>query len=69
MADITMCSSKSCAIRGMCYRQKTKESENQSWCNFEYTCNENSGFNDYLPLTVKENINIIKEIKSVFSQY
>ena len=60
MADFTMCASERCPVRGTCYRQKAKASENQSWCNFEYTCNENNGFIDYMALTVKENINIIK---------
>ena len=60
MGDITMCTSKNCPVRSTCYRQRAKASENQSWLNFEYTCNENSGFNDYMSLVVKENINIIK---------
>lgn len=60
MADITMCTSENCPVRSTCYRQRAKTSQYQSWCNFEYTCNINSGFNDYIPLTVKENINIIK---------
>lgn len=60
MSDITMCTSENCPVRATCYRQRAKASEYQSWCNFEYTCNENNGFIDYITLTVKENKNIIK---------
>ena len=59
MADITMCSSINCPVRGTCYRTKA-ESEMQSWYNFEYVCNENNGFADYIPMTPKKNENIIK---------
>lgn len=60
MSNFTMCASQNCPVKFTCYRQNAKVSENQSWLNFEYTCNENSGFNDYISLTVKENINVVK---------
>ena len=48
IADITMCSSETCSERERCYRAMAKPSEYQSWSNFEYTCNENSGFCDFI---------------------
>ena len=48
IADITMCTSGSCPYRDECYRVRAKPSEYQSWSNFEYTCNENSGFDDFI---------------------
>lgn len=47
IADITMCTSVNCPERDGCYRAQTKPSVMQSWSNFEYTCNENSGFEDF----------------------
>ena len=46
--DITMCVSEACTERERCYRAMAKSSEYQSWSNFEYTCNENSGFEDFI---------------------
>lgn len=48
MADITMRTSENCPIRDSCYRMQAEPSQFQSWSNFEYTCNENSGFDDYI---------------------
>ena len=48
--DITMCSSETCLERERCYRAMAKPVEYQSWSNFEYTCNENSGFEDFIPV-------------------
>ena len=48
MSDITMCASENCPKREKCYRAMAKASEYQSWSNFEYTCNENSGFDDFI---------------------
>ena len=48
IADITMCSSKNCPMKEKCYRTKAKASEYQSWSNFDYTCNENSGFEEFI---------------------
>ena len=48
IADITMCTSKNCPYRDECYRAMAKASEYQSWSNFEYTCNKNSGFDDFI---------------------
>ena len=48
MSDITMCTSNDCPKRENCYRAMAKPSESQSWCNFEYHCNENSGFCEFI---------------------
>lgn len=48
MPDITMCTSKHCQYRNKCYRIRARPDEFQSWVNFEYTCNENSGFCDFI---------------------
>lgn len=50
MPDISMCLSDNCPMRDSCYRAQAKSSQYQSWCNFEYTCNEESGFCDYIKL-------------------
>ena len=52
IADITMCSSKFCPMREECYRAQAKEDSVQSWNNFEYTCNEDSGFCDFIKMPV-----------------
>ena len=48
IADITMCSSENCPYKEKCYRTKANPSNFQSWSNFEYTCNEDSGFEDFI---------------------
>lgn len=48
MSDITMCSSINCTKRDNCYRATAKASKWQSWSNFECTCNENNGFEDFI---------------------
>lgn len=48
IADITMCTSQDCPMKDKCYRTQAKASNYQSWNNFEYVCNENSGFDDYI---------------------
>ena len=48
MADITMCTGLNCPKREECYRTKANPSPLQSWSNFEYTCNEDSGFCDFI---------------------
>ena len=48
MPDITMCYSNNCPERQNCYRYTAKPSMYQSWSNFEYVCNENSGFEDFI---------------------
>ena len=50
MPDITMCVSEACTERERCYRAMAKPSECQSWSNFEYTCNEDSGFEDFISM-------------------
>lgn len=49
MADITKCSSQFCPLKSRCYRQLAcDERHYQSYSNFEYTCNENTGFQDFI---------------------
>lgn len=50
MPDITMCSSSGCPMKEECYRSRAKPDTLQSWTNFEYSCNENSGFNEYIKI-------------------
>ena len=59
--DITMCSSITCPIRADCLRTRTASNKiNQSWIDFGYTCNENSGFANYIARISRKNENIIK---------
>ena len=49
MSDITMCTSIKCPQLNTCYRAQAKpDNLCQSWSDFEYTCNEESGFEDYI---------------------
>ena len=50
IADITMCTSENCPYRDECYRVRAKPGKYQSWSNFEYVCNENSGFENFMPV-------------------
>ena len=44
-----MCVSMHCPMREKCYRATAKPDQFlQSYANFEYTCNEDSGFDDYI---------------------
>ena len=47
-----MCTSKHCPYKNRCYRATKGDSDdiNQSYVNLEYTCNENSGFDMYIPV-------------------
>lgn len=52
MTDIIMCSSDNCPMKSKCYRSNgTKGLE---YFNFEYTCNENSGFCDFILMIKSE---------------
>lgn len=55
MADITKCSSLNCPMKKTCYRQMAKSDTLQSWANFEYTCNEGSGFDYFILAEEKDN--------------
>lgn len=48
MPDITMCTSNECPVRDQCYRKQAKPSNWQSWANFEYSCNKDSGFQEFV---------------------
>ena len=48
--DLTLCTSTECPQRETCLRAQGKpEPRYQSYSNFEYFCNKNSGFADYIP--------------------
>lgn len=61
MADITMCSSKNCPMRATCYRSRAQASKYQSRYDFEYICNEYSGFPDYIKMEIKVSKNVYKQ--------
>ena len=46
--EITMCASQNCPKKDTCYRVQAKPGDYQSWSNFEYVCNEENGFCDYM---------------------
>lgn len=50
MPDITLCTAELCPYRDTCYRYKAEPDKLQSYSNFEYTCNENNGFEYYIPI-------------------
>lgn len=41
-------------MRDECYRVQAKIDEYQDWNNFEYTCNENSGFDNFIRTTKED---------------
>ena len=45
---MTMCTSTECPMRKDCYRAYSGSEDQQDYFNFEYTCNENSGFSDFI---------------------
>lgn len=48
MPDITMCTSENCPVKDKCYRTQATPGTWQSWANFEYSCNEENGFEEFL---------------------
>ena len=50
MPDMTMCSSQACPMKYECYRKMAIPNKFQSFSNFEYTCNEQNGFKDYIAI-------------------
>lgn len=56
MADVILCTSTECPVRHSCYRAKASPQnlQTQRCQNFEYTCNEDNGFADYIQLTLKD---------------
>lgn len=57
MADITICMSKECPQRKSCYRAMAVPDRYQSYADFEYVCNEESGFEDFMPILSYDKIN------------
>lgn len=52
MPDITMCLSESCPYKNKCYRaQANPNPYYQSYSNFEYVCNKESGFEDFIKMS------------------
>ena len=54
--EITMCTSEICPMKDTCYRTQANPNTYQSWCNFEYTCNAENGFCDYIEIRRREKI-------------
>lgn len=48
MSGVTMCYSDNCPIKKNCYRASIRPGDASSWTNFEYTCNEFSGFDSFI---------------------
>lgn len=48
IAKMTMCTSTGCQMREECYRTYSGSDDSQDYFNYEYTCNENSGFCDFI---------------------
>ena len=62
MFNITMCSSNNCPKMDTCYRiQKECNPLSSTYYNFEYTCNANNGFQDYILFTKEKNNESNKE--------
>ena len=45
---MTACTSTECPMREDCYRSSSNTNEHQDCFNYEYGCNENSGFRDFV---------------------
>lgn len=48
--DITMCTAKLCEYKGTCLRhdEQLADKRYQSWCDFSFECNVDSGFDMYI---------------------
>ena len=46
---MTMCTSTECPVREECYRADFDSDDRQDYFNYEYSCNDNSGFSDFVP--------------------
>ena len=47
--DMTLCTSNTCPEKDYCYRRRAKPNPNtQRYYNFEYTCNKESSFRDFI---------------------
>ena len=55
MEDIIKCTSNNCPYKSSCYRQSDEEppSKNTTYFNYEYTCNFNSGYDQYIRKIIK----------------
>lgn len=62
MGDLVMCTSYECPMRKSCRRHSGISASNSQYYNFEYSCNENSGFADYMTLKINKNTNITKSL-------
>lgn len=45
------CLTEDCPMVEMCYRIQAKDEENQSYNDFGYFCNKDSGFCDFIKIT------------------
>lgn len=48
MPDMTMCTSETCDMKECCYRATAKPDKLQSYSNFKYICNKDSGFEYFM---------------------
>lgn len=48
LRSMTMCTSTECPMRKECYRSDFDSNQCKERFNYEYTCNETSGFNDFV---------------------
>lgn len=53
---MTMCTSIECPMKEECYRAVPGNDDRQGCYNYEYTCNEYSGFSDFISAKLYQNI-------------
>ena len=58
---MTMCTSVECPMRKECSRADSGSGNCQDYFNYEYSCNENSGFDDFCKNISAKNIQEMKK--------
>ena len=53
---MTACTSTECPMKKECYRANSNTNEHHDCFNYEYGCNENSGFQDFVSVKWYRNI-------------
>ena len=54
MTNLTLCSSTECPVKNVCYRSQAQPKKSQSYYDFCYTCNEDTGFVCYIPCVLTD---------------
>lgn len=54
MTNITICCNGNCPMRNLCLRAVLSSNTVQSYYDFGYTCNIDTGFEDYIPFKSDE---------------